>query len=109
MRIQVVIRQSEVPEDVIERLHEQLPKLQRFDPNLSHAEVVFSEERYIRKVEGILYLDREEPAVAEGEGDDFRSALDQMIDRTGKILRRRRRQVKDHQGPSLSELAVTDE
>jgi hypothetical protein len=32
-----------------------------------------------------------------------------MIERTGKILRRRRRLVKDHQGPSLTDIAVAEE
>jgi ribosomal subunit interface protein len=109
MRIQIVARHAAVPDDVVERVHELLPKLQRFDPNLSHAEVIFTEERHIKKAEGILYLDHEEPAVAEGEGTDFRAALDQMIDRTGKILRRRRRQEKDHQGPGLADLALAEE
>lgn len=109
MRIQIVARHAEVPEEVVERVHEQLPKLQRFDPHLSHAEVIFTEERHIKKAEGILHLDREEPAVAVGEGDDFRIALDQMINRTGKILRRRRRLVKDHHGPSIAEIAVAEE
>jgi ribosome-associated translation inhibitor RaiA len=109
MRIQIVARHAAVPDDVVERVHELLPKLQRFDPNLSHAEVIFTEERHIKKAEGILYLDHEEPAVAEGEGIDFRAALDQMSDRTGKILRRRRRQEKDHQGPGLADLALAEE
>lgn len=109
MNIQFVTRHTEVPNDVLERAQEQLPKLQRFDPHLSRAEVIFTEERHIKKVEGILYLDHEEPAVAVGDGEDFRAALDKMIDRTGKILRRRRRLEKDHQGPSLADLAVADE
>ena len=109
MRIQIVARHTEVPEHVAARVNEVLPRLQRFDPRLSHAEVVFSEERHIKKAEGILYLDREDPVVAVGEGEDFREAVDQMVERTGKILRRKRRQQKDHHGPSISEIAVASE
>jgi ribosome-associated translation inhibitor RaiA len=41
--------------------------------------------------------------VASGVGDDFTAAVDQLVDRLGKILRRRRSQVRDHHAGPVSE------
>lgn len=104
MRIQIVARHCQIPESVRLRAEEQVRKLSRFDGSLSSAEVIFEEEKHRRRVEGILFVDGEEPAVAHWEGDDFRGSLDRTVDRLEKILRRRKDQRMDHQGPKLSEL-----
>lgn len=104
MRIQIVARRCEVPDSVRRRAEEQARKLARFDGSLSSAEIIFEEEKHRKRVEGILAVDGEEPAVAHAEGDDFRGSLDQAMDRLQKILRRRKDQKMDHQGPKLSEV-----
>lgn len=104
MRIQLVTRDSEIPQAVRDRAEEQVRRLHRFEPRLAGAEVVFEEERHIKRVEGVLSVDREKPVVAQGEGADYRAAVDQMVDRLSKILRRQRSQVTDHRGPKLSEV-----
>lgn len=103
MRVQITARHCEVSDTVRERTEALLGKLRKYDPRVSSAEVVFEEERHARKVEAVVSVDRDEPVVASGEGGDFTGALDQMVDRLSKILRRRRSQVRDHQGPSLAE------
>ncbi len=103
MRVQITARHCEISETVRERAESLMGRLTRYDRRVSAAEVVFDEERHTRKVEAIVSVDRDEPVVASGEGSDFVAALDQMADRLGKILRRRRAQVTDHQGRSLAE------
>ena len=61
--------------------------------------MVFEVEKHLKKVDAILKVDREEPVVAGGEGAEFREAVDQMVDRLSRMLRRRRKQKKDHQRP----------
>jgi ribosomal subunit interface protein len=99
MRIQIAARHCEVPEPVRARADEQLQRLTRYEPRLSAAEVVFEEEKHLKKVEGILSVDRDKPVVGSGEGESFRAALDQMLDRLSRMLRKRRSQRVDHQGP----------
>jgi len=106
MRVQIVARRCEIPSSLRARAEEQVQKLSRFDPRVSSAEVVFEEERHLKKAEGILAVDRATPVVAQGQGTEFGAALDQMVERLSRILRRRRDQVVDHQAPKLSE--VTD-
>jgi len=103
MRVQIAARHCEVPDTVRDRTEEQLGKLSRYNPRLSGAEVVFEIEKHLKKVDAILKVDREEPVLASGEGIEFREAVDQMVDRLSKILRRRRKQMKDYHRPSSAE------
>ncbi len=102
MRIQISARHCEIPDSTRERTQEQISGLTRYDPDVAAAEVVYEEEKHLRRVEVILSIDRGDPVVATGEGDEFRAALDQVVDRLRRILRRRRGQRKDHQGPRLA-------
>ncbi len=104
MRVQLVTRHCDVPAAILTRAQEQLPRLTRFDDRLSSGEVIFDEERHLKRAEGVLSLDGSAPVVARGEGPEFRAALDQMLERLSRILRRRRTQELDHKGPKLSEV-----
>ena len=106
MRIQTVARHCEVPTPIRDRATEQVERLGRFDPNLQSAEIIFEEEKHRKSVEGILTREGGPPAVAQGEDSDFRAALDQMLDKLQKILRRNRSQLRDHRGPKLSDVVA---
>lgn len=103
MRVQIAARHCEVPDTIRTRTEEQLGKLSKYEPRLSGAEVVFEVEKHLKKVDAILKVDREEPVLAKGEGVEFREALDQMVDRLSRILRRRRKQMKDFHRPVPTE------
>jgi ribosomal subunit interface protein len=103
MRVQITARHCELPDVLRARTEALVQKLQKYDSRVSAAEIVFEEERHAKKVEAVLSVDRDEPVVAGGQGDDFAAALDQMVDRLSKILRRRRSQVRDHQARPLAE------
>ncbi|CAN5702426.1 hypothetical protein BH23GEM11_BH23GEM11_10930 [soil metagenome] len=104
MRVQTVSRHCEVPDAVLGRAVERFERLTRFDPALSSAEVIFVEEKHRKRVEGILSLDGEKPAIARAEETSFQAAVEQVADRLEKILRRRRRQSRDHKGPRVADL-----
>jgi ribosomal subunit interface protein len=105
MRIQTVARHCEVPPPVRDRATEQVERLGRFDPKLQSAEIIFEEEKHRKSVEGIVTREGAPPAVAQGEDSDFRAALDKMLDKLQKILRRDRSQARDHRSPRLTEVA----
>jgi len=104
MRVQTVSRHCEVPDAVLGRAVERFERLSRFDPALSSAEVIFVEEKHRKRVEGILSLDGEEPAIARAEETSFKAAVEQVADRLEKILRRRRSHSREHQGPRIADL-----
>ena len=103
MEIRITSRHTDLPEALRERAEEVLMKLTKYESRISAAEVVFDEEKRTKRVEGIIHIDRADPVVASAEGDEFRVALHQMVDRIARQLRRRHKQVKDHQALKLSE------
>lgn len=109
MRIQIAARHCEVPTPVRDRTGEQLEKLSKYEPRLSGAEIVFETEKHLKKVEAILKVDREEPVVAGGEGTEFSEAVDQMVDRLSRMLRRRRSRRKDHHRPGSADVPAAED
>ena len=98
MKIKTVTRHCDVPDFVLERANRKIARLSRFEPRLTSAEVVFHVERHVHRVDAILSLKGEGPAVARGEADDFAAALDRAADRLSKILRRRHARLTMHRG-----------
>jgi ribosomal subunit interface protein len=92
-----------VPQDVRERTEEQVASLSKYSPRASAVDVVYLEEKLTKVAEVIVHIDGGEPVVARGEGSDFRSALDQMVDRVSRRLRRQRERRTDHKAPPLGE------
>ncbi len=103
MRVQIAARHCEVPDTIRNRTTDQLGKLSKYEPRLSLAEVTFEVEKHRKKVDAVLKVDREEPLKAGGEGAEFREAVDQMVDRLSRMLRRRRKQLKDYHRPGGNE------
>ena len=103
MRVQIAARHCDVPDSVRQRTEEQITRLAKYDPRVGSAEVVYEEVKRIKKVEVVLSVDRSEPVVAHGEGEEFRTALDKAVDRLTRKLKRLRAQANNHQGPKLSE------
>lgn len=109
MRVQIVARHCNVPSAIRKRAEEQVRKLTKYDPRLSSADMIFEEDAHLKRVEGVLRVDGYDPVVARFEGEGFREAVEGAVSRLAKILRRRRSQVTDHQGPKLSEVVRPEE
>lgn len=103
MRVQVTTRHCDVPNDVLERTESQIRSLAKYQARASAADVVYSEEKLSRKVEVIVHIDGAESVVAHGEGTEFRTALDEVVERLSRQLRRQRERRRDHKAPPLSE------
>ena len=106
MRVQIAARHCDIPDSVRRRTEEQITRISKYDSRVNGAEVVFTEEKRVRGVEVILSVDGGVPVVAHGEGEEFRTALDKVVDRLSRILKRQRAQVTSHQAPRRSEVAV---
>ena len=106
MRVTITERHCEVPSKVLERTERQMAALVKFENRASHAEVVYSEEKRSRRVEAVVSIDGAPPVAAHGEGEEWRSALDQVVERLRRLLRDGRKQRRDHKAPPLSEGVV---
>jgi len=103
VRVQVTERHCKVPKVVLTRAEEQAEALTKYEQRATAAEIVFLDEKHTRRVEMIVHIDGAEPAIGHGEGGDFRSALDQSLDRMRRMLRDNRERRRDHQAPPLSQ------
>lgn len=95
MRVQITTRNCDVTSEAQSRATSLIQKLEKFEPDILSADLIFEEDRRSKAVEGILSVARAEPVVATGSGDDFFSAADDLADKLAKILRRRRSQIRD--------------
>lgn len=103
MRVTIAARRCDLPDAVRERTEKLIGRLKRYDPRISAADVVYEEEKRTRRVEVILSVDGAPPVVARAEGEEFRTALDKVTDRIGRVIRRNRSQVTDHQAQRPTE------
>jgi ribosomal subunit interface protein len=101
--VQISARHCDVPNDVLERTEEQVASLAKYSPKASAVDVVYLEEKLTKVAEVIVHIDGGEPVVARGEGMEFRTALDQVVDRASRRLRKQRERRTNHKAPPLGE------
>ena len=99
LRVKITERHCEVLADTRERAESQVAALKKHSPQASSAEVIFMEERVDRVVEVIMHVDGSEPVVARAEDTEFRSALDKVLDRLSRQLKKENELRVDHQAP----------
>lgn len=103
MQVTITERHCEVPKRTVQRSESQIAALERFEARATHAELVFTDERHVKKAEAVVHVDGAPIVTARGEGDSYRAALDQVVDRLGRLLREQRERRRDHQAPPLAE------
>ena len=86
---------------MLERTEEQVTGLSKVSPRASAVDVVYMEEKLTKVAEVIVHIDGGEPVVARGQGAEFRTALDQVVDRVRRRLRKQRERRTDHKAPPL--------
>lgn len=100
MRIEITERHCQVESDTRARAEKAVASLAKYSPRATLAEVIFTEESPGRVVELIVHVDGAENLVASAEATDFRAALDKVVDRMARRLRRQRKRLTDHKAPS---------
>lgn len=105
MRVHIAARHCEVPSEVLERTETQVASLSKYSPRATTAEVVYLEEKLAKVVEVIIHIDGGEPVIARGEDTEFRTALDKVVERLSRRLRKQRERRTDHQAPPAWERA----
>lgn len=103
VRVSITERKCTVPRKVLERTEAQVGALDKYEGRATAADVVYTEEKQTRKVEVVVHIDGAPQVAARGEGRDFRTALDQVVDRLRRMLSEARERRRDHQAPPLSE------
>ncbi len=98
MQVIIAARQFELRDGLRELVEDRLERLERFEPRVTRAEVTLLEEKNHCEVEALLKVDRVAPIHARARARDFRTALDRLVDKLSRQLRRHRSRRRDHQG-----------
>ncbi|MFQ6045063.1 MAG: ribosome hibernation-promoting factor, HPF/YfiA family [Gemmatimonadales bacterium] len=97
MRTNVTARHCEIPDALKQRAEELVVKVAKKGHRPQRAEVVFDADHGRKVVELHLHFPRGRVNIASGEADDFRSALDQAVDRLRNQLDKTGRRNKRRQ------------
>jgi ribosomal subunit interface protein len=108
MQVIISARHTEVPAQIRDHIEEQFQRLTRFEPRVSRSEVTLREEGATCVVEAVLSIDGGAPVHGAAEAEVFRSAIDRVIDKLAKQLKRIRSRRTDHRGPVPPTRPVTD-
>ena len=98
MQIIISVRHGEVTHRVREAVEHQLRRLSRFEPRLSRAEVALLEEKNRCEVEAKVSVERMGLFHARAEGPELPIAVNRVVDKLARQLRRSHSRRQDHQG-----------
>lgn len=89
-------RHFDVSAGLRELVEERFSRLERFEERIGRVEVTLLEEKNRYEVQGDLGIDGGKRVHARAEATDFRTALDKVVDKLGRQLRRNRSRYRDH-------------
>jgi len=111
MQYSVTFRHMEPSDNLKEYSHDKLLRLEKYLDAVIDAEVVMTVEKFRHKAEVIISSDGLK-IKAEEETEDMYSAIDMVVDKLEKQIKRHREKLKDHKGNSAKrtqrELAEND-
>lgn len=105
MQLIISTRHTQLSNRVREGVEEQFARLERFEPRITRVEVTLLEEKNHREVEVRLSIARAGQLHAHAEAADFRSAVDAVISKLTRQLKRQRSRSREHKAPD-KELAM---
>lgn len=104
MDVTITARHCAVPKSIRARAQDRMRRLARYEARLLRAEVIFDTDHGVRTVEARLFVAGGATIVAAASDHTFRAALDHVLNRGGRRLKRQRERRRDHQGIKASEL-----
>jgi len=96
MQVIISARHFDVSQSLRELVEERFSRLERFEERIGRVEVTLLEEKNRYEVEGDLGIVGGGRVHAHAEEADFRTALDRVVDKLGRQLRKNRSRYKDH-------------
>lgn len=96
MQVIVSARNVEISDSLRRFIDTAFPRLTRFEPRIQRVEVTLLEEKTRRVVEALLAVDRVAPIHAHAEADEFRTAVDQVLAKLTRQLKKEHSRRVDH-------------
>ena len=96
MEIRVTGRHVEVPDDVLDYIHDKANKLPRFYDRIHDLEVVLDHQAEQFTVEMIVRVDHKHTFVASDTGPDTFALIDVIIDKLERQLTKHKEKARNH-------------
>ena len=109
MQVIISARHFDVSDGLRQLVEERFSRLDRFEERIGRVEVTLLEEKNRCEVEGDLTIDGRGSVHAHAEAGDFRSALDQVVAKLARQLKKNRSRYKDHNAANKDRLMPTEE
>lgn len=110
-RMQVIIsaRHFDVSDALRGLVEERFSRLDRFEERIGRVEVTLLEEKNRYEVEGDLTIDGRGSVHAHAEAADFRTALDKVVAKLARQLKKSRSRYKNHNAVNKDRLIIPTE
>lgn len=108
MQVIISARHFEVSDGLRQLVVERFSRLERFEERIGRVEVTLLEEKNRYEVEGDLSVDGRGSVHAHAEAADFRTALDQVVAKLARQLKKGRSRYKDHNAIKNQRLATEE-
>ena len=109
MKISITARRFEISDALRELVETRLTRLDRFNSRLAAVEVTLTDEKREKRVEAHAGIDGDVDIHAEAVGEDFRAAVNKVVEKLTRQLKRQHQQRRDHQAPTLNEEILPQE
>lgn len=96
MGIQVTTRHDSVTDGMKRYAHDKAEKLKRFFDGLSKIDVVLDAQGLVQRAEAVIHVAGGETIAVHAEGPKMNAAIDAMIDKAEKRVRRYKDKIRDH-------------
>ena len=104
MQMIITGRHCEVDSELKDVIRRRFEHLVRFDSRVSRAEVTVTAMKRGFEAEGLLSVDRADRVHARAEADEMRTAVDRVVEKLGRQLRRKHGRHHEHRAPPMDEL-----
>ena len=104
MQMIITGRHCDVDPELRDVFQRRFDHLERFEPRASRAEVTVTAVKRGFEAEALISVDRAERIHARAEAPEMRSALDRVVEKVGKQLRRLHDRHHQHRAPPMDEL-----
>lgn len=108
MQVIISARHFDVSDGLRQLVEERFSRLERFEERIGRVEVTLLEEKNRYEVEGDLSIDGRGSVHAHAEAPDFRTALDQVVAKLARQLKKGRSRYKDHNANKEHRLATEE-
>ncbi len=109
MQVIISARHFDVSDARRRLVEERFSRLDRFEERIGRVEVTLLEEKNRYEVEGDLSIDGRGSVHAHAEAADFRTALDKVVAKLARQLKKSRSQYTNHSGVNKDRLIIPTE